>query len=49
MVDLYQSEETNLWIVTYQRNEHSEIETLYEGDSEEKAYEVFDKFIDDWG
>jgi len=49
MVDIYQSEETGLWIVSYQRNERSEIQTLYEGNSEEEAYEVFNKFIDDWG
>jgi hypothetical protein len=36
------------WIVTYQRNEYSEIKTLYQGNSEAEAQKRYDDFIALW-
>lgn len=37
------------WIVTYQRNKYSAIETLGIFDSEEEALIFVDNFIEEWG
>lgn len=46
MIDIY--EISGIWTVTYQRNEHSPIETLYEGTDSNEAYEVLDYWLEEW-
>ena len=46
MIDKYYID--GKWIVSYQRNKYSEIETLYEGFSEREAQRIFDGFINLW-
>lgn len=46
MVDKYFI--NKIWVVTYQRNKYSEIQTLYEGKSEKIAQKTYKTFINLW-
>lgn len=47
MLSFYHIKKT--WFVTYQHNEHSPVETLYEGDDKKKALEIVDAFLEERG
>jgi len=46
MLDIY--EVNGIWYVTYQRDTHAAIDTLYEGENGAEAEAVCDEFLKKW-